>query len=46
MDHSVSGTQTAFKVVGEPDPGSAHGVQIIVRCGNEGGPRHLGQQAL
>lgn len=37
MDHPLGGTQQEFEVVHEPEPGSAPGVEIVVRGGNDHG---------
>ena len=46
VDHPGRVTEPAFNIVGEPEPGSADGVHVIVRRGEEGGPRPTGQQFL
>lgn len=46
MDHPLGGTQQEFEVVHEPKPGSAPGVEIVVRGGNDHRSRRARHESL
>lgn len=46
MDHALGGTQQEFQVVHEPKPGSALGVEVVVRGGNDHRSRSARHESL
>lgn len=42
VDDTVRAAETALEVIGKAEPGSADRVDVLVRCGDDGGARHTG----